>query len=91
MKKFDKKNPEIRTLEERKEEIKIIVKKLTELELTISYQPIKELFKIMQKYVNEGGKIKISIPFPMIDRRIKGILADGKNEKCWIKLESEKN
>ena len=91
MKRYDKKNPEIRTLEERKEEIKIIVKRLTELELTITYEPIKELFKLMQKYVNEGGKIKISIPFPMVERRIKGLLSDGKNEKCWIKLESEKN
>tara|TARA_B110000967_G_C18842495_1_gene540137 strand:- start:993 stop:1286 length:294 start_codon:yes stop_codon:yes gene_type:complete len=81
-----KKIPIFRTKEERKDEILIIINKLSELELTISYEPIKELFKIMQNYINEGGKISINIDFPMIDRRIKGLLADSINEQCWIKL-----
>ena len=85
-KKYDKKNPILRTKEERKNEVKIIINKLTELELTISYKPIKELFEILQKYTNEGGKIPINIPFPMINRRIKGILADTINENCIIQL-----
>ena len=84
--KYDKKNPIIRTKEERKGEDRIIINKLSDLELTISYEPIKELFVIMQKYVNEGGKIPINIPFPMINRVITGLLPDTVNEKCWIKL-----
>lgn len=84
--KYDKKNPILRTKEERREETRIIINKLTELQLTVSYEPIKELFKILQKYVNEGGKIHINIPFPMIERRIKGLLPDTVNEKCWVKL-----
>jgi len=87
--KYDKKHPTLRTKEERKNEVKTILVKLTELELTLAYEPIKELFKIMQKYTEEGGKIKINIPFPMINRRIKGLLADSVNESCWIKLEIE--
>ena len=85
-KKYDKKNPVLRTKEERKNEVRIIINKLTELELTISYEPIKELFEILQKYINQGGKISISIPFPMIERRIKGLLTDTVNEKCWVAL-----
>ena len=85
--KYDKKNPILRTKEERKAEARIIINKLTELELTVSYEPIKELFGILQKYINEGGKITINIPFPMIERRIKGLLPDTVNEKCWVKLE----
>ena len=69
--KYDKKNPILRTKEERKDEIRIIINKLSELELTISYEPIKELFMIMQKYINDGGKMQINIPFPMINRNIK--------------------
>ena len=84
--KYNKKIPIIRTKQERKEEIRIIINKLSELELTISYEPIKELFVIMQKYVNEGGKIPINIPFPMINRVITGLLPDTVNEKCWVKL-----
>jgi len=87
--KYDKKYPTLRTKEERKNEVKTIIVKLTELELTLAYEPIKELFKILQKYTEEGGKIKINIPFPMINRRIKGLLADSVNESCWIKLEIE--
>mgnify|MGYP001243447311 CR=1 FL=1 len=85
-KKYDKKNPVLRSKEERKVEARIIINKLTELELTISYEPIKELFEILQKYINEGGKINISIPFPMIQRRIRGLLTDTVNEKCWVAL-----
>lgn len=84
--KYDKKIPIIRTKEERKEEIRIIINKLSELQLTIAYEPIKELFIILQKYEKEGGKIKINIPFPMINKEIKGLLPDTVNEKCWIKL-----
>ena len=87
--KKNKKIPILRTMEERKEEVKIIINKLTNLELTIAYNPIKELFIILQKYVKEGGKIQINIPFPMINRRIKGLLPDTINEKCWVKLEQE--
>lgn len=85
--KYNKKIPILRTKEERKEEIRIIINKLSELELTIAYEPIKELFKIMQQYINAGGKIKINIEFIMINRVIKGVLSDTINEKCWVKLE----
>ena len=81
-----KKTQFLKTKEERKDEIKIILNKLTELELTIQYEPIKKLFILLQKYTNEGGKIKINIPFPMIGKIIKGILPDTINEKCWVKL-----
>ena len=84
--KYNKKFPTLRTKEERSEEAKNIIKSLTELQLTVEYEPIKELFEILQKYIQEGGRIKISIPFPMIERRIKGLLADTVNEKSWVKL-----
>ena len=87
--KYDKKNPVSRTKEERKDEARIIINKLTELELTVAYEPIKKLFGILQKYINDGGKITINIPFPMIEKRIKGLLPDTVNEKCWIKLVHE--
>jgi len=86
--KYNKKVPILRTKEERKEEIRIIINKLSELELTIAYEPIKELFLLMQKYVNDGGKIKVNIQFTMINRIIKGLLSDTVNEKCWIILEN---
>ena len=87
--KYDKKNPILRSKKERQSEVYIIINKLNELELTIAYDPIKELYKILQNYVNNGGKIVINIPFPMINRRIKGLLPDTINEKCWIKMIQE--
>jgi hypothetical protein len=87
---YDKKNPILRTKEERQVEVRIIINKMNDLELTISYEPIKQLYKILQTYINDGGKITINIPFPMINKRIKGLLPDTVNEECWMQLSHEK-
>jgi len=87
--KKDKKIPILRTEEERKCEVRIIIDKLTELQLTISYDPIRQLFILLQDYVKNGGRIQINIPFPMINKRIKGTLTDTINEPCCVKLEQE--
>lgn len=79
-----------KTIEERKTETNEIITTLTNLQLTIQYEEIKKLFKLIQIFIREGNKIKVSIPFPMIERRIKGELLPGKREKSWIKLEIEK-
>ena len=89
-KKNNKKTPILRTKEERQIEVRIIIDQLNNLELTISYEPIKELYKILQIYINNGGKIIINIPFPMINKRIKGLLPDTVNEECWMQLRHEK-
>ena len=86
---YDKKNPILRTKEERKQEVRIIIDKLTELQLTMAYDPIRQLFIILRNYLNNGRRIQINIPFPMINKRIKGLLPDSINEKCWMKLEHE--
>jgi translation initiation factor IF-3 len=77
-------------IQERKREVNEIIVKLTELELTIQYEPIKKLFKLLKEFIENGCKIKVSIPFEIINRRIKGELLPGKREKSWIKLENEK-
>ena len=81
--------PVLRCKEERKLEAHKVVSKLNELQLTVAYEPIKELFTILKDYVNNGGKIEINIPFPMINKRIKGILPDTVNEQCFIALKHE--
>ena len=82
-----RKNPILRTKEERRQEVHTIINKLTELELTIAYESNKNsLFIILQNYTKNGGTIDINIPFPMINKRIKGILPDTINEECWVKL-----
>ena len=88
--KKDKKNPILRTREERKQEVRTIIDKLSELQLTMAYDPIRQLFIILQNYEKNGRKININIPFPMINKRIKGVLTDTINEQCWIKLEHER-
>ena len=80
----------LKNIEERKVEINEIITTLTNLQLTIHYEEIKKLFILMQTFIKEGIKIKVSIPFPLIQKRIKGELLPGKREKTWIKLETEK-
>jgi hypothetical protein len=79
-----------RTKEERQSEIKPIIIKLRELHLHIAYEPIKELFTQMQKYIQEGIRIELNIPFPAMNVIIKGVLAIQKREKVWVKLEHPK-
>tara|TARA_B000000557_G_C20798347_1_gene454306 strand:+ start:363 stop:638 length:276 start_codon:yes stop_codon:yes gene_type:complete len=85
-----KNQPLLLTHEERKEEVKKIINKLNELELTVSYPPIKKLFIILKKFSDEGGIYKVNIPFEIINKRIKGVLSDYKSEQCVIALKHEK-
>lgn len=79
-----------RTKEERQKEVREILKQLSKFELTPRYEPVKELYKQFKQYIDTGDRIEINIPFPMINRRIKGLLAASVNENVWIKLQNEK-
>ena len=85
-KKDNAKIPVLRNKAERQAEVHKIISKLTELELNVAYEPVKELFKIFQDYVNNGGKMKVNVAFPMINKRICGILPDTVNEQCCMAL-----
>tara|TARA_B100001093_G_C26787665_1_gene997422 strand:+ start:917 stop:1210 length:294 start_codon:yes stop_codon:yes gene_type:complete len=88
VKKFKK--IEYRTQENRKEKVKELIKELSKFELNPKYEPIKELYKQFRKYIDTGDRIIINIPFPMINRRIKGTLANTVNEEVTIALKHEK-
>ena len=80
-----------KTKEERQAEIKPIIVKLRELKLTVqSHTEIKELFIQMQRYINEGVKVELDIPFPAYNCCIKGVLSIKRGEKVWVKLETNK-
>lgn len=89
-KKKEKKQIVYRTKEQRQEEVKNILKQLSEFDLGIKYEPIQKLYQIFKIYIAEGNKIKVNIPFPEINRRIKGLLAISIRENVWLKLEKEK-
>ena len=74
-KKKEKKEIVFRTKEERQNEVATIIKQLSEFELNMVYEPIRKLYMIFKKYINEGSREEINIPFPEINRRIKGVLA----------------
>lgn len=77
-----------RTKEERRQEVIPIIEKLSELQLSTEYDAIKELYKLFKEYIEEGNRIEVNIPFPLIKRRIKGILAISVREPVWVKLEN---
>ena len=79
-----------RTKEQRQDEVKKIIKKLSELQLNIKYEPIHKLFELFKIYINEGNRIEVNIPFPDINRRIKGLLAISIREEVWITLKNER-
>jgi len=76
-----------RTKDERRIETNAIIKSLNDLKINTGYTEVRELYKCIQSYVNDGIRKEIDIPFPAISRRIKGVLALDKKEKVWVKLE----
>lgn len=79
-----------RTKEERQLEVKEILNQLSKFDLNIKYEPIKKLYKLFKEYINEDRRIEVNIPFPEIDRRIKGLLAISVREDTWVNLKHEK-
>jgi len=80
-----------RSKEERQNEARIIIAKLTELKLTIIYEPVKELLKILKEYIDNGKNISINIPFVEINKDIVGHLSTFKNKECWVMLKHRQN
>ena len=79
-----------RTREERQNEVKEILKQLSKFDLNIKYEPIKKLYGLFKIYINDDKRIEVNIPFPEINRRIKGLLAISVNEDVWVNLKYEK-
>jgi len=88
--KKEKKEPEYRTKEERHAEVKHILEQLSEFRLNPTYDPVKKLYLKFKEYISEGDRLIVNIPFPEINRRIKGVLAINKREDVTIALLNEK-
>jgi hypothetical protein len=81
--------PTERTIEQRREQVRPIIDKLTELQMNVSYPAIRELYKQLSQFIKTGEDAKIKIPFPEFSRRIKGELSNATYKPCWVKLEME--
>lgn len=88
--KKEKKEPEYRTKEERQAEVKHILEQLSEFQLNVTYEPVKKLYLKFKEYISDGERLIVNIPFPEINRRVKGILAINKREDVTIALLNEK-
>ena len=91
-KKKKKKKKEIKylTKDQRRAQVKEIVEQLTTFGLNLKYEPIQKLYKLFKEYINEGNRIVVNIPFPELNRRIKGLLSITEREEGWINLKHEK-
>jgi hypothetical protein len=78
-----------RTIDQRREQVRPIIDKLTELQMNISYPAIRELYKQLNQFVKTGEDAKIKIAFPEFSRKIKGELSNATYKNCWVKLEME--
>lgn len=76
-----------RTKEEREAEARTIMRKLTDLGLTVSYGGVRELLPMLADYVAEGIRREVNIHINEIKRRLVGVLAVSRREQVWLKLE----
>jgi hypothetical protein len=51
---------------------------------------VKKLYLNFKEYISKGERLIVNIPFPEINRRIKGVLAINKREDVTIALLNEK-
>ena len=78
-----------RTIEQRREQVRPIIDRLTELQMNVSYPAIRELYKQLSHFIKTGEDAKIKIPFPEFSRKIKGELSNAPYIPCWVRLEME--
>lgn len=78
--------PIVRTREERTQEVRKIITTLSELQLSVEYEPIRELYNIMNEYISNGERVIVKIPFPEIKKKIEGILSVNVKEEVWLRL-----
>lgn len=76
-----------RTLAERKAEVRAIIEKMGELGLNTAYEEVVELYKLMRRYVQEGERVVVNIPFPAAGGKLSGVLATSVRERVWVKIE----
>ena len=88
--KREKKAPEYRSKEERQSEVKHVLEQLNEFQLNTKFEPVKKLYIKFKEYIGVGERLIVNIPFPEINRRIKGVLAINKREDVTIALLNEK-
>ena len=88
--KREKKAPEYRSKEERQSEVKHVLEQLNEYQLNTKFEPVKKLYIKFKEYISGGERLIVNIPFPEINRRIKGVLAINKREDVTIALLNEK-
>lgn len=82
--------PNMKTEEERRASSLEILKQVKALDLSVTQPPIRELLKLMKRHNETGERISVNIPFPDLNRRIKGVLAPGAREDSYIVLKHEK-
>ena len=80
----------IKTQEERQAEVRPIIEKLTEMNITVLEPPIKELFSKMRLFVQIGEKIEINIPYPKTNQIIEGVLHPKIGKRTWVKMTTVK-
>lgn len=83
-------NPNIMTEEQRRSASNRILRQLKDLELNVSHKPIRELLGMLKQYNEDGIRRVINIPFPEVNRRIKGVLSPSVREDTHIVLKFEK-
>ena len=75
-----------RCVVERKGEARDVIEGLSEMLLTTQYEAVRELMGNLKRYIDDGVRIEVDIPFPEVGRRIVGVLAVDHSEEVWIKM-----
>lgn len=79
----------VKTEEERRAASREILNQLNDLNIPASFGAVKQLLVLLKKYNEEGCRVEINIPFPEMNRRLRGVLGIGKREEPFVVLKHE--
>jgi hypothetical protein len=82
-------NGKYRDKDERRHETLNIIHQLRENEIPSKYPAVKKLNEKLNEYVNEGKDLSFSIPFPEMNKKIKGQLYIHKKQDCIVVLKHQ--
>lgn len=88
MGKKEKKEPKLKTPEEREKEVKEIMNMLTSLKLNTRYDGILDFYKQLSDFKKTGDYSIVKIELPQFGREIQGFLTNKVNCPSQIKLVS---
>ncbi len=76
-----------KTKQERQQEILPVIESLNKMHIKPALnESVKNLYKKLQEFINDGETMEIEIPIEEMNLRVYGVLEKNINKRTWLKM-----